>query len=130
MYVNPYGPNPFASLEQQLREQLVQIEEMGRKSMQPQNNDHFVQSIRVEVDRYMQERQPAAPQPMQAIISAVEESLPGEDLKFVAENITVLPDFLRSQDGKELLGMLVTELRKRGSSGANTTPAANTGNTT
>lgn len=130
MYVNPYGANPFASLEQQLREQLAQIEEMGRKSMQPQNNDHFVQSIRVEVDRYMQERQPAAPQPMQAIISAVEESLPGEDLKFVAENITVLPDFLRSQHGKELLGMLVTELRKRGSSGANPTPAANTGNTT
>lgn len=130
MYVNPYGANPFASLEQQLREQLAQIEDMGRKSIQPQNNDHFVQSIRMEVDRYMQERQPATPQPMQAIILAVEESLPGDDLKFVAENISVLPDFLRSQDGKELLGMLVTELRKRGSSGADTTSATNTGNTT
>lgn len=130
MYVNPYGTNPFASLEQQLREQLAQIEDMGRKAIQPQNNDHFVQSIRVEVDRYMQERQPAAPQPMQAIISAVEESLPADDLKFLAGNISVLPDFLRSQDGKYLMGMLVTELRKRGRSGADTTPATNTGNTT
>lgn len=103
---------------------------MGRKAMLSQKNDHFVQSIRTEVDRYIQERQPEAPQPMQALIAAVEESLPGDDLKFVAENITVQPDFLRSQDGKDLLGMLVRELRKRGSSGTNTTPAAKTGNTT
>ncbi|MDM3322307.1 hypothetical protein OGV38_04025 [Citrobacter sp. Cb080] len=99
--------------------------------MQFQKNDHFVQSIRTEVDRYIQERQPEAPQPMQAIIAVLEESLPGDDLKFVAENITVQPDLLRSQDGKDLLGMLVRGLRKRGGgSGTNTSPAANAGNTT
>ncbi|MDE9586055.1 hypothetical protein [Citrobacter braakii] len=105
-------------------------QDMGRKAMQSQKNDHFVQSIRTEVDRYIQERQPEAPQPMQAIIAVLEESLPGDDLKFVAENITVQPDLLRSQDGKDLLGMLVRGLRKRGGSGTNTSPAANAGNTT
>jgi hypothetical protein len=133
MYVNPYGANPYAGLEKQLREQLAQIEEMGRQSVQrvqPGYDPAFTQTIRIEVDRYLQERQPAAPQPVQAITAAIEESLPAEDLNFLAGNISALPDFLRSQDGKDLMGMLVTELRKRGSSGADPTPATGAGNTT
>ena len=131
MYVDPYGANPYAGLEKQLREQLAQIEEMGRQSLQrvqPGYDPAFTQTIRQEVDRYMQERQPV-PQPMHDITAAVEQSMPAEDLNFLASNISVLPDFLRSKEGKDLLALLVDGMKKRGSSGANTDATAQTGGT-
>ncbi|WP_368766709.1 hypothetical protein [Enterobacter hormaechei] len=122
MYIDPYGVNPFAGLEKQLRDQLAQIEEMGRQSVQraqvqPGYDPAFTQTIRQEVDRYMQERQPV-PQPMQEIVSAVEQTMPTEDLNFLAGNISALPVFLRSSEGKSLLALLVEGMKKSGSCGA------------
>lgn len=126
MFTNPYGVNPFASLENQLREQLAQIEELGRQSthrVQPGFDPAFTQTIRQEVERYMQERQPV-PLPMHEIAVAVEQSMPAEDLNFLASNISALPDFLRSNEGKDLLALLVDGMKKRGNSGANNTGEA------
>ncbi len=77
-------------------------------------------------DRYMQERQQAAatiPQPMQAIVTAMESSLPTDDVKFLAENINAIPDFLRSKDGTDLLAMFADSLRKAGGLDAAVTAA-------
>ncbi len=35
-----------------------------------------------------------------------------DDLKFLAENIQVLPDFLKSKDGQDILQMVVDGLKK------------------
>lgn len=88
--------------------------------------------IRQEIDKALAQRQqPAVPPAMAQILVAVESGLSFPEQHFLAANVGYLPQYLQSPDGKALVKMLVEGLGKMmggESSGANTTPATNTGN--
>lgn len=90
--------------------------------------------IRQEIDKALAQRQqPAVPPAMAQILVAVESGLSFPEQHFLAANVGHLPQYLQSPDGKALVKMLVEGLGKMlaggNGSGANTDPAANTGNT-
>lgn len=117
-----YQNNPLAGLRQQLEKQLQDLNALEQQAFRPQQQpsiDPNIQNVvRQEVERYMQERQPQQqPQqtsPMNQIAAAVESVLPGDDVKFLAENIGSLPDYLRTGEGKGLLEKMVKGLKKHG----------------
>jgi DNA-nicking Smr family endonuclease len=114
--------NPLAGLRQQLEKQLQDLDAMEQQAMrtqQPTGVDAYMQNVvRQEVDRYLNERQQSAPaqpeNPMAQITGAIESVLPGDDVKFLAENIGIMPEYLRSAEGKGLLEKMVKGMRKHG----------------
>ncbi|WP_370610879.1 hypothetical protein [Klebsiella aerogenes] len=115
-----YQNNPLAGLRQQLEKQLQDLNALEQQAFRPQQPaqiDPYMQNVvRQEVERYMQERQPQQQQssPMNQIAAAVESVLAGDDVKFLAENIGSLPDYLRTGEGKGLLEKMVKGLKKHG----------------
>jgi hypothetical protein len=98
MYISPFGGggNPYQALEEQVKRQLAELQELGRQavaSMSPQ----APQSL---------------PQPLQAITTAIEGVMRPDDLKFLAENIQAVPDFFKSKDGQDILQMVVDGMKK------------------
>lgn len=122
MYINPFGlsnstGNPYAALEQQIRQQLAEIEELGRKAMA---------SLQGQQPDPQQQQQ--IPQPVQAIAAAIEKNMKQVDLQFLSQNISRIPEFLGSKDGQDILQMAVDGLRKL--TGENTTATTEPGKTT
>lgn len=122
MYTNPFnisgfsfGSNPLTDLERTLEMQLSSIREMARQAPLPQQGgDAFDTAVRSVVDRYMQEReQGTVPQPMQAVTAAIEASMTPENLQFLANNISSVPEYLRSQEGKDILSKMIDGMRQK-----------------
>lgn len=144
MYNDPFGSfNPYSGLTAQLEKQLAEIKGLSAQMAQqvrPGFDPAFTNMIRSEVELYMQQRgqQPAQQQqqnPMQLIAGAISESVSASDMEMIAGNINLVPDWLRSKDGREFVQMATESLKKYmgGSSGANqaatvaTQPGAATG---
>ncbi|WP_343529318.1 hypothetical protein [Yokenella regensburgei] len=118
MYINPFGlsggnGNPYAALEQQIRQQLAEIEELGRRAVETFQGQQQVQ-----------QNQPQIPQPVQDISAAIEKNMMPDDLQYLAGNIYRLPEFFGSSDGRDILRMVIDGLKKSGESSGTTTTAA------
>ncbi|AYN30019.1 hypothetical protein D8682_25385 [Buttiauxella sp. 3AFRM03] len=130
MYNNIYGANPaynpMAMLEQNLREQLGQIEQMARQYAAPQqlaapSIEQRLAAVEQALQNQQNQQGQGASQPMQAISAAIEKNMTPDDLQYLAGNIQRLPDFFNGSDGRDILRMVVDGLKKSGESGGTAT---------
>lgn len=131
MYNDPFGGlNPYAGLTAQLEKQLEELKGMTRQAAQqarPGFDPAFTNMIRSEVELYMQQRQqPAQQNPMQLVTAAISESVSAADMELIASNIALVPDWLRTTEGKKFVQQATAGIKKfvGGKSSGATTDAA------
>ncbi|MBF7995441.1 hypothetical protein [Rahnella laticis] len=105
------------SLKQQMEELSVLEKQSYQAYQQPQPTyeNSFSQSVRQEVDRYMGELNKSAQQPnqtMASIITAIESNASKEDLDYLVNNVSVIPEYFKSKEGSKTVQQVINGIKK------------------
>ena len=142
---NPLGNFDAGAFNNGLNQYLESLKSQMMQQYAPQQQNPYA-TIDARIAEYMrangyaprqqQTEQPAAlpppPQqnPMQLVTAAISESVSAADMELIASNIAMVPDWLRTAEGKKIVQQATSGIKKfvgGKSSGANSDAAAESG---
>src|SRR5574343_15137 len=90
------------SLQKSLRDQLAQVDSLITRNSQPQN-----QNLEAMVNQAVQRQLSNVLNPFNTILSSIGECLSKENQEWLSSNLDKLPQFIRSDEGKETINLLL-----------------------